>query len=75
MVSGPLDLDLYTSSRLHHLLFDPKYSLGLSGLDTPYQTVLSSWASQDDVESESSNEEEDASGQPEGAVDPPNTDT
>lgn len=71
MVSGPY-LDRYTSSRIHPLLFYLKYSLALSGLDNPYQTVLSSWASQDEVESESSNEEEDASGQPEGAVDRPN---
>ncbi|XP_075888233.1 arf-GAP with Rho-GAP domain, ANK repeat and PH domain-containing protein 1 isoform X2 [Nelusetta ayraudi] len=46
-----------------------------SGLDNPYQTVLSSWASQEEVDSESSNEEEDASVQPEGAVDPSNTNT
>lgn len=72
MVIGP---DLYTSLRLHPLLFEAKYSLALSGLDNPYQTVLSSWASQDEVESESSNEEEDASGPPEGAVDPPNANT
>lgn len=50
------------------LLFDTKCFLAVSGLDNSYQTVLSSWASQDEVESESSNEEEDASGQPEGAV-------
>lgn len=51
------------------------YSIAVSGLDNPYQTVLSSWASQEEVDSESSNEEEDASVQPEGAVDPSNTNT
>lgn len=71
MVSGPY-LYLYTSSRIQPLPFYLKYSLALLGLDNPYQTVLSSWASQDEVESESSNEEEDTSGQPEGAVDCPN---
>lgn len=74
MVSRP-DLDLYTNLKIHILLFNPKYSLALSGLDNPYTTVLSSWASQDEVESESSNEEEEASVQPEGAVDPPNANT
>lgn len=58
-----------------HSPSDHSYSLAVSGLDNPYQTVLSSWASQEEADSESSNEEEDASVQPEGAVDPSNTNT
>lgn len=70
MVGRP-DADFNTP----HPAVRPEVLSAVSGLDNSYQTVLSSWASQDEVESESSNEEEDASGQPEGAVDPANSNT